>query len=210
MYKSIQEYVEAHTDPASEVLQDLDRQTHLQFLNPRMSSGYYQGQVLQMLSKMINPKNILEIGTFSGYSAICLAQGMQEGGKLISVDINDEIETFVNRYVQKAGLENRIELKFGNALDIIPQLDLNFDLVFIDADKENYINYYNICMNKLKSGAYILADNVLWDGKVIEELKKGDKATEQILEFNKLVAQDDRVETLMFPIRDGLTILRIK
>jgi predicted O-methyltransferase YrrM len=210
MYKDIQEYVDAHTDDADAVLQDLERQTNLQFLNPRMCSGYFQGQLLQMLSKMIKPKYILEIGTFSGYSAICLAKGLEDDGKLFTLDINDEIETFVMNYVKQSGLEEKVELKTGNALDIIPTLDYDFDIVFIDADKENYINYYEICVDKIKSGAYILVDNVLWDGKVIEPLKKGDVQTEIILKFNQLVKEDERVETIMLPIRDGLTILRKK
>lgn len=210
MLQKVLDYVERHTDNPSPVLTELERQTQLQFLNPRMCSGAYQGQVLQMLSKMLAPKYILEIGTFSGYSALCLAKGLQEGGKLVSLDINDEIGHFVNSYAEKAGLSEQIELQFGHALELIPKLPYDFDLVFIDADKENYLNYFTVCIEILKPGAFMLVDNVLWDYKVLDPNKHKDVQTQAISEFNKLVVEDKRVEVVMLPIRDGLTILRVK
>lgn len=206
----IEEYVENHTSKESEVLYDLNRQTHLQVTQPRMLSGHLQGRVLSMLSKMIQPKRILEIGTYTGYSAICLAEGLQEDGKLITIDVNYELEDMVAEYAEKAGLSDKIEQIIGNAMDIIPTLDRNFDLVFIDADKRNYINYYDLLIDDLPSGAYIIADNILWSGKVVEETKPGDISTEIIKDFNLKIQNDERVENVLFPIRDGLMIARKK
>ena len=209
--KKLQEYVEKYTCEESEILKKINRHTSAHLLYPRMLSGHLQGRVLAMISHMVRPVNILEIGTYSGYSAICLAEGMQKGGKLITLEVNEELEDVIVSNVREAGLEGQIELKMGTALDIIPDLDLEFDLIFIDADKENYVNYYNLVIPKLRKGSFIVADNVLWDGKVVEKpAGKLDKETEGILQFNEYVHNDDRVENVIFPIRDGLMVLRKK
>jgi predicted O-methyltransferase YrrM len=206
----IEAYVEKHTTKENEVLYELNRQTHLKVLIPRMLSGHIQGRVLSMLSHMIQPTNILEIGTYTGYSAICLAEGLQEGGKLYTMDINHELEDMTRKYISKAGYENKIDFQIGNALDIIPTINKEFDLVFIDADKHNYINYYHLVFDKVKSGGYIIADNVLWSGKVLEPDHKIDKDTVILKQYNQLIHDDDRVENVLFPIRDGLMIARKK
>ncbi|QSE97637.1 O-methyltransferase [Fulvivirga lutea] len=206
----IQKYSEDHTDKESDILKELNRETHLKILKPRMLSGHLQGRALSMFSKMIAPKYILEIGTYTGYSAICMAEGLQADGKLITIDINEELESIVSKYVKKAGYEDRIIQKFGNALDILPELDFAWDLVFIDADKDNYANYYDLVIDKVNVGGYIIADNVLWSGKVVEEVKSNDKDTQALIEFNKKVHTDNRVENILLPIRDGLMILRKK
>ena len=206
----IEEYAESNTSLESEVLKELNRQTHLKVLKPRMLSGHLQGRVLSMLSKMIQPKRILEIGTYTGYSALCLAEGLQEKGKLITIDKNYELEGIVRKYFQKANFEDKIDYIIGDAIEIIPQLENDFDLVFIDADKSNYINYYNMLISGMKSGSYIIADNVLWSGKVTEKAKKDDKDTLILQEFNKMIQNDERVENVLIPILDGLMILRKK
>lgn len=206
----IQHYVETHTEPESPLLARLNRETHAKVLMPRMLSGHLQGRVLAMLSHMVKPSNILEIGTFTGYSALCLAEGLAEGGHLHTLDINEELEDWVNGFIKEAGLEHKITLHIGAAAKIIPHFDLEFDMVFIDADKENYPLYYNLVFDKVKRGGFILIDNVLWSGKVVESDKKVDKDTRAILEFNKMVHLDERVENVLFPIRDGIMILRKK
>lgn len=208
--KSIEEYVDSHTSPESAVLNDLNRQTHLNVLQPRMLSGHLQGRVLSMLSHMIQPDRILEIGTYTGYAAICMAEGLKKGGELITIDLNYELEDMVNTYVEKAGFSDRIKMKVGNALEIIPTLDKKFDLVFIDADKTNYSNYFDLLIDDLPQGAYIIADNVLWSGKVVEEIKEKDEDTKALKAFNEKVHNDDRVENVLFPIRDGLMVMRKK
>ena len=208
--KDIDKYILEHIDAEDEVLKELSRETHLKVLGARMLSGHLQGQVLTMLSKMIQPKNILEVGTFTGYSAICLAKGLSEGGKLITIEINDELENFARKYFVKAGLQNKIEQRIGKALEIIPSLKLTFDLVFLDADKHEYIDYYNSVFNKVDSGGYIIADNTLWSGKVLDIPAHDDFQTKGIIEFNKFVANDKRVEKVILPLRDGMTILRKK
>ena len=175
-----------------------------------MLSGAFQGRVLSMISKLIRPKNILEIGTYTGYSALCLAEGIQESGKIITIDKNEELETLQNTYFQKSGFRNNITQLVGNAIEIIPTLNTKFDLVFIDADKSNYINYFHLVIDKMNSGGVILSDNVLWSGKVVETLDAKDKDTKVLLEYNKLLNTDDRIETVLLPIRDGLTISRVK
>ena len=207
--KEIDQYTEAHSMPENEVLQELNRETYSKVLMPRMLSGHLQGRVLSMLSHMIQPKRILEIGTYTGYSALCMAEGLQEGGKLITIDINEELEEMVKKYIHKANLQDKIEQRIGNALDIVKTLPSNelFDIVFIDADKENYLNYYHLVFDKVRKGGYIIADNVLWSGKVVGEGKK-DKDTKAIMEYNDFVHNDDRVENVLFPIRDGLHIAR--
>ena len=208
--KDIDKYILEHIDAEDEVLKELNRETHLKVLGARMLSGHLQGQVLTMLSKMIQPKNILEVGTFTGYSAICLAKGLSEGGKLITIEIDDELENFARKYFVKAGLQNKIEQRIGKALEIIPSLKLTFDLVFLDADKHEYIDYYNSVFNKVDSGGYIIADNTLWSSKVLYTPAHDDFQTKGIIEFNKFVANDKRVEKVILPLRDGMTILRKK
>jgi predicted O-methyltransferase YrrM len=206
----ISNYSEAHTSKESELLYQLNRETHINVLQPRMLSGHLQGRTLSMLSKLMQPTNILEIGTYTGYSALCLAEGLAEKGTLHTIDINEELESISNKYFKSSPFSNQIIQHIGNALDIIPKLDVEFDLVFIDADKENYLNYYNLLIEKLKSGTVIIADNVLWSGKVIEEAKPKDIETIALQQFNTAIQNDDRVENILFPIRDGLMIIRKK
>ena len=209
--EKIEAYAENHTSPESETLQELNRETWAKVMMPRMLSGHLQGRVLSMISKMIQPRDILEIGTYTGYSAICLAEGLADGGVLNTIDINEELEDMVKAYVQKAGLEESIKFHIGNAMEIIPQLSSWFDLVFIDADKENYSNYYDLVIERMKPGAYIIADNVLWSGKVLEEKQlANDAETRALHEFNEKVHADHRVENVLLPIRDGLMIIRKK
>jgi predicted O-methyltransferase YrrM len=208
--EKLEEYIDQHSSPESQVLNDLNRQTHLNILQPRMLSGHLQGRVLSMLSHMIRPKRILEIGTYTGYAALCLAEGLQDDGELITLDINYKLEDMVNEFVKKAGFEDKIFMKVGNALDLIPNLDKNFDLVFIDADKSNYANYYDLLIDELPSGAFLIADNVLWSGKVIEPVKDHDLDTVALKAFNEKILNDERVENVLFPIRDGLMVIRKK
>jgi len=207
--ENIDKYVVNHSEDEPELLQQLTRETYQKILQPRMLSGHYQGRVLSMISKLINPKKILEIGTYTGYSAICLAEGMQESGELHTIDINEELFDFQRKYFDKSGFGEQIIQHLGNALDIIPKLDKTFDLVFIDADKENYTNYFHAIVDKLNSGGIILSDNVLWSGKVLDtKFKKEDTSTPALIEYNKLLKEDSRIETVLLPIRDGLTISR--
>lgn len=206
--QNINDYCEQHTQQENQVLKALNRHTHVNVLRPRMLSGHLQGQLLGMFSEMIKPVNVLEIGTYTGYSAICLAKGIQKGGKLITIDCNEELEDLANEYFEKSGLNKVIEMKIGNALDLIPQLDHQFDLVFIDADKENYLNYYHAVFPLVREGGYIIADNVLWSGKVTRGKEIADKETLSIIEFNDFVQQDDKVENLLLPFRDGLMVLK--
>lgn len=208
--KKIEKYIALHLDEEDEVLRELDRETHLKVLGARMISGHLQGQVLTMLSKMIHPLRILELGTFTGYSAICLARGLQPDGKLITIEIDDELQQIANNFFIKAGLQDKIIQKIGPALEIIPTLDDSFDLVFIDADKRDYSSYYHAVFPKVKSGGFILADNTLWNGKVLDDAGPGDEQTRGILHFNTLVKTDQRVEKIILPLRDGLTIIRKK
>jgi len=203
-------YVCAHSEKESDVLKDLNRRTHLTVLSPRMLSGHFQGRVLSMLSHMIQPKRILEIGTYTGYSAICLAEGLVEGGLLTTIDVNEEQEELVNEYIAKAGLEAQIDHIIGDATIIIPTLNDQFDIVFIDADKRNYLNYYQLVFDKVRSGGYIIADNVLWSGKVTGEYDQQDLDTRIIMDYNRMVHEDERVQEVLFPIRDGLMIARKK
>lgn len=200
------EYSEAHTSSESEVLKKISRDTHAKVLMPRMLSGHLQGRFLSMISKMIKPKTILEIGTYTGYSAICLAEGLALGGKLITLDINEELESKVRGYFLEAGLEKVIDYRIGNALKIIPDLQMKIDLAFIDADKENYSTYFDLIIDSVVSGGFLMADNVLWSGKVLDT--KPDKDTRAILEFNKKIQSDKRVENVLIPIRDGIVLMR--
>lgn len=206
----IEKYATAYTTPETALLHKINRETHLHVLMPRMLSGHLQGRILSMLSKMINPEYILEIGTYTGYSAICLAEGLKEKGKIYTIDINTELEDRVRNYFKEANIDNKIDYRIGNALDIIPQINVIFDLVFIDADKENYQNYYNIVFDKVKPGGYLIADNVLWSGKVTVPENQMDKDTRALFNFTRMVHADPRVENILLPVRDGLMIVRKK
>jgi predicted O-methyltransferase YrrM len=206
----IDNYVVNHSQKEPELLQQLNKETWQKVLNPRMLSGDYQGRVLAMISKLIHPKNILEIGTYTGYSALCLAEGMQTKGTLFTIDKNEELESFVKKYFDKSEHKNQIKQLIGNAIDIIPTIKEKFDLVFIDADKSNYINYFNLIIDKMNSGGVILSDNVLWSGKIIEKIKENDIDTKTLIKYNKLLNTDPRIESVILPIRDGLTITRVK
>ncbi|MGB3343349.1 MAG: O-methyltransferase [Aequorivita sp.] len=205
----INQYVENHSQSEPELLKRLNRETWQKILAPRMLSGHLQGRVLSMLSKLIRPKNILEIGTYTGYSALCMAEGMAPDGEIHTIDINEELFDFQRRYFDQSPYGKRIFQHLGNALEIIPTLDKTFDLVFIDADKSNYPNYLEIIFPKLKSGSVILSDNVLWGGKVVEKLKKDDEDTKALIHYNKLLKKHPKLETVILPIRDGLTISRV-
>lgn len=205
--KELNDYVESHTDSEPTLLKKLNRETYVNVLKPRMLSGHFQGRFLAMLSHMIKPSAVLEIGTYTGYSALCLAEGLQENGVIHTVDINEELTTLVTKYISEAGFENRIIPFVGDAIEVIPTLNYTYDLVFIDADKINYLNYYHLVFDKVRKGGYIIADNVLWSGKVIVG-EKVDKDTKAILDFNDFVHQDKRVENVLLPVRDGLMILR--
>ncbi len=208
--EAIENYVIEHSQKEPEILKELSKETWQKVLNPRMLSGGFQGRILAMISKLINPKNILEIGTYTGYSALCLAEGMQKDGTLITIDKNEELESFSKKYFDKSEYNSQINQFIGNAIDIIPTINKKFDLVFIDADKTNYINYLNLIIDKMNPGGVILSDNVLWSGKIIEEVNPKDMDTKVLLEYNKLLNSDDRIETVLLPIRDGLTISRVK
>jgi len=207
--EDINQYVEQHSQQEPELLQKLQRETFQKILQPRMLSGHFQGRVLSMLAKLIRPKSILEIGTYTGYSALCLAEGMHPDGKLYTIDKNEELEDFQRKYFDLSPWGKQIHQYVGNALEIIQQIDVEFDLVFIDADKQNYPNYFDIILPKIKSGGVILSDNVLWSGKIVESVKKGDNDTEALLLYNKKINEDPRVETVLLPIRDGLTVTRV-
>ena len=200
-------YAEEHSSPESDPLKELNRETYAKVLMPRMLSGHLQGRLLSMLSKMIRPKTILEIGTYTGYSAICFAEGLTDGGRLDTIDINDELQPLVNSFIKKSGNENKIFPQYGDASQIIPNLSGPFDMVFIDADKINYSLYYDLVFDKVSKGGYIIADNVLWDGKVLDN-KNPDKDTRAIQLFNEKIKNDDRVENVLLTIRDGLMIVR--
>nr|WP_320023436.1 O-methyltransferase [uncultured Draconibacterium sp.] len=208
--KALHQYILDHIDEEDPVLTELDRETNLKVLGARMISGHLQGQVLTMLTKMIRPKSILELGTFTGYSAICLAKGLPEDGKLITIEVDDELESLAANYFEKAGVAHLIEQKIGAATELIPSLDQSFDLVFIDADKREYVEYYQLLIEKMQAGAYLVADNTLWSGKVLDKPRHDDRQTIGILEFNKLVKNDDRVEKVILPLRDGMTVIRKK
>ncbi len=207
--EELESYVALHSEDEPRLLAELNRETHQKILKPRMLSGHFQGRVLSMISKLVNPKNILEIGTYTGYATLCLAEGLQENGSIDTLDNNEELFGFQRRYFDKFAYGNKIIQHLGNAIDIIPTLDKKFDLVFIDADKENYINYFNLILPKMNKGGVILSDNVLWSGKVVEEVKKNDKSTQVLIEYNQLLKQSKQVETVLLPIRDGLTVSRV-
>jgi caffeoyl-CoA O-methyltransferase len=206
IHPDIENYALQHTSPESSVLGKLNRETNAKILRPRMLSGHMQGKLLEMISCMLQPAKILEIGTYTGYSAICLAKGLQQGGIIHTIDHNAELEDFARRFFEEAGLTDVIRYHMGEALDILPAIDEVFDLIFIDADKENYITYYNLAIEKTRSGGIIMADNVLWSGKVLQDIV--DEETRSIKEFNEFVMKDSRVENIMLPFRDGLSLIR--
>ncbi len=208
--KNIDAYASDHSQAEPELLKQLNKETWQTVLAPRMLSGHFQGRVLSMLSKLISPKYILEIGTYTGYSALSLAEGMQADGQLHTIDINEELFDLQRKYFDRSSWGEQIKQHTGNALDIIPGLDFTFDLVFIDADKSNYPKYLEILLPKLSQGAVILSDNVLWSGKVVQPLKEGDTDTKAILAYNKLLNEHPKLETVLLPIRDGLTISRVR
>ncbi len=207
---TIEEYILNNSDKEDEILKELSRETHFKEVAPRMLSGFLQGKILEFFSKMIHPQTILEIGTFTGYSAICLAKGLTNDGILHTIEINDEREALINKYIKKSNNENKIRLYIGNALEIIPLMNETFDLVFIDAEKSEYLMYYKIIFDKIKKGGFIFVDNVLWSNKVIHTLESNDNSTKGILEFSKYISNDHRVERIILPLRDGLMLIRKK
>lgn len=208
--QEIEDYALKNSDAESDILKKLNRETHLKMTMPQMLSGHLQGLMLQMFSKMIRPTTILEIGTFTGYSAICLASGLQEGGKLHTIDVNEEFQEMILQYIKEAGFENKIRLHIGDAVNILPTLKEEFDLVFIDADKENYSAYYDLVFPQVKQGGFIVADNVLWSGKILNSPMKMDIETKSLYEYNLKIKNDSRVENVLLPLRDGLMIARKK
>lgn len=206
----LEQYITDHSQAEPDILQKLTRETHLKVIQPRMITGHFQGRVLSLLSKIINPKNILEIGTYTGYSAICLAEGLQKDGTLHTIDINEELNGMQRRFFEESGFGTQIIQHTGDALKIIPGLEMVFDLVFIDAEKVSYDQYFEACIKKCRPGGIILSDNVLWSGKVLEPALPKDKATKILQDYNKKLKDDPRVETVLLPIRDGLTLSRVK
>ncbi|MEX1002182.1 MAG: O-methyltransferase [Crocinitomicaceae bacterium] len=208
--EELEAYIQAHTQDESDELKALNRETWLKEMSPRMLSGHVQGRVLAMLSKMIKPSYVLEIGTYTGYSALCFAEGLAPDGKIITIDRNKELNQILNKYLLSSSYKDQIEVMFGDATEIIPVLADGIDLVFIDADKPNYSNYFDLVIDKVRPGGYILADNVLWSGNVIDESKFEDKSTAAIREFNDKVQQDNRVENVLLTVRDGIMLMRKK
>lgn len=208
--KKIDDYIVAHSQQEPQLLQELNRETWQKVLNPRMLSGEFQGRVLSMISKLIQPKTILEIGTYTGYSALCLAEGLAPNGELHTLDRNEELFDLQRAYFDKSPYKYQIHQHLGTALDLLPQFDQKFDLVFVDADKANYSNYFHLIIDKMNPGGIILSDNVLWSGKVVEALDPKDIDTAALLEYNRLLNEDPRLETVLLPIRDGLTLSRVR
>lgn len=204
--EKLDDYVVQHTENEPELLRELSRETFQKMLQPRMLSGHFQGRFLSFLSKLIRPKKILELGTFTGYSALCLAEGLDKDGELHTIDKNEELVSFQRRYFNRSINGSKIHQHTGCALEIIKKLNYKFDLIFIDADKSNYVNYFNLLADKIKRGGVLISDNVLWSGKVIEPLENSDLSTKVLLEYNKLLKEDPRFETILLPIRDGLTL----
>jgi predicted O-methyltransferase YrrM len=201
-------YAEEHSTPELPILNKIYRETNIRYLNPRMVSGHIQGAMLSILSKMVQPTHILEIGTFTGYSAICLAQGLRSGGKVHTIEIKDEIAEVANQYFIEAGLVEKIMLHIGNAIEVVPAINLTFDIIYIDGEKREYTEYYYTCINFLKTGGYLIADNVLWDGKVLNISSNNEASTKSVMEFNDLINNNPNLENLLLPIRDGLMIAR--
>ncbi len=205
----LEKYIQDSSEDEPELLKELSRETHLKVIQPRMITGHFQGRVLSMLSKIINPTKILEIGTYTGYSALCLAEGLRKEGQLHTIDINEELTDFQGRYFDKSGFGSQLIQHTGDALQIIPTLNMTFDLIFIDAEKREYPKYFDAVINKTKPGSIILSDNVLWSGKVVETVDEKDMATKVLLDYNRMLKNDPRVETVLLPIRDGLTLSRV-
>lgn len=206
----IEEYIAQHIDEEGEYLHRLYRATQTELLYGRMASGHVQGRLLKMLVEMIRPQNILEIGTYSGYSALCMAEGLTEGGMVHTIEIFDELEDFTRPWIENSPWADRVKFYIGDAMELVPQLGIKFDMAFIDGNKREYVNYYNMVMQHMNKGGFILADNTLWDGHVLEQQPVNDAQTQGVMEFNDLVAKDTKVEKVILPIRDGLTIIRIK
>ena len=207
--EELEDYAALHSEDEPALLASLNKETHQKILQPRMLSGHFQGRMLSMLSKLVRPQHVLEIGTYTGYAALCLAEGLRQGGTLDTIDNNEELYDFQKKYFDQSQWRGSIIQHLGNALDIIPTLNKKFDLVFIDADKENYPNYFEMIVPMMNKGGIILSDNVLWSGKVLEPVKANDKSTQVLLEYNKLLKEDKRVETVLLPLRDGLTVSRV-
>lgn len=210
MEKELDKYIREHSTPEDKVLEELYRQTHLYVVNPNMASGHIQGKFLEMLAHMIHPSSVLEIGTYTGYSAICLARGLKSGGQVHTIEVNDELNEMSTHYFALAGVADRVTLHTGRAQDVIPSLKNTFDLVFIDGDKREYTEYYNLVFEKVRKGGFIIADNVLWGGKIEEEEALRDSQTRGVVMFNEMVRKDHRVEKIVLPLRDGLMIIRKK
>ncbi len=206
--EELEHYAERHTSGSSTLLEQLERATWQKVINPRMLSGHLQGRFLAMLSALVSPRCIVEIGTYTGYSALCLLEGLQEGGTLVTIDINDELDAIHQAYLLQHPRAKSIDRRFGDALAMIPTLEAPIDLVFIDADKSNYINYYEALMPRVRAGGLLLIDNVLWSGKVVEPVKEGDVDTEVLVELNQRIQADERVENVLLPLRDGLMVVR--
>ena len=204
---TIEEYILSHSDDEGALLKALERDAHVNLLRPRMLSGHLQGRILKMFCRMMQPRRVLEIGTYTGYATLCLAEGLPEDGLVHTLEINDEMEDFIFKYLNQSPLQEKIRVHFGDAMEIIPQLDEQFDLVFIDADKRLYSAYYDLVFPKVRAGGLILADNTLWDGKVVETIPSSDKQSLGILAFNEKIKQDERVEKVILPLRDGLTMI---
>ena len=203
----IEDYIRKNSSKEPEILKDLNKETYLKVLNPRMLSGHIQGRFLSIITKLIKPKKILEIGTYTGYSAICMAEGLIENGIIHTIDINEELVSIQNKYFAKSKCNNSIIQHVGDARNIIKSINEKFDLVFLDADKENYIEYYELVIEKVKKGGLIIADNVLWTGKVVEPENDDDELTQHLIDFNKMINEDDRVENIILPLRDGLNVI---
>ena len=208
--EELENYAAQHTEDEPLLLQELNKRTHLNVLQPRMISGHFQGRFLSLLSKMVQPRTILEIGTYTGYATLCLAEGLHLEGVLHTIDIKEELTDLQREFFDRSGYGNQIVQHLGKAADIIPALDTTFDLVFIDADKQNYAHYFDLVIEKMNRGGIILSDNVLWSGKVVEEVKHNDKHTQALMAYNQKIKDDPRVETVLLPIRDGITLSRVK
>ncbi len=208
MKETLDQYILRHIDEEPALLKKLDREVHRDLLYSRMISGHLQGRILYMLCKMINPHRVLELGTFAGYSALCMAEALDDGALIHTIEVNDELEDFAQRFFDQSPVGDKIKLHIGDAMEIVPKLEERFDLVFIDANKRNYVDYYNMVFDMVNPGGYIIADNILWDGKVVEEVLAKDKQTQGILAYNKMVQEDERVENVILPIRDGMMVAR--
>ncbi len=209
---ALEQYVETMSSPEEALLQELERETYLRVINPRMISGHIQGKLMEMLVMMLRPRRILEIGTFTGYSALCMAAGLDDGGIIDTCEIDDELEEMIRSFFGRSQHGDKIRLHIGSALEIAPTLGERYDLVFMDGDKREYTAYYNMLMDNglVGSGSFILADNILWYGKVVEPVAKGDKQTQAIVDFNRMIREDERVENVIIPIRDGINFIRVK